>query len=87
MDGRLVRLTVCLVWSLRVVDLGEFRVDEWGVTKHIDVCSPFVFPFHSRFTIPPSLSLSFSLLFFISFEKAIHVLKDIDVLEVGHYQC
>ena len=32
MDGRLViRLTIRLGWSLRVADLGEFRVDEWGV--------------------------------------------------------
>ena len=31
MDGRLVRLTVRLGWSLRVANLGEFRVDEWGV--------------------------------------------------------
>ena len=32
MDGRLViRLAIRLGWSLRVADLGEFRVDEWGV--------------------------------------------------------
>ena len=30
MDGRLVRLTVRLGWSLRVADLGEFRIPEWG---------------------------------------------------------
>ena len=37
-DGRLVRLTVCLGWSLRVADLGEFRVNEWGVLSARRLC-------------------------------------------------
>ena len=31
LGGLLIRLLVRLGWSLRVADLGEFRIHEWGV--------------------------------------------------------